>query len=231
MAFQVVILAAGMGTRLGRPFPKPLTPLKDGRTILQQQLENIRTVFGPGSEITAVVGFKLAQILEAAPDITYAYNEVFDQTNTSKSLLRALTVSGDRGVLWMNGDVVFDPEVLRRVEPLVEAQRSFVCVDTATVAEEEVKYTVGADGMIDKLSKQVVNALGEAVGINFVSAADKATLIKRLDEVPDQEYFEGGIELGIAQDGLRFEPVDISDLWAVEVDFEEDLTRANEHFS
>ncbi|MEC7001408.1 MAG: phosphocholine cytidylyltransferase family protein, partial [Actinomycetota bacterium] len=27
---QAVILAAGMGTRLGRPFPKPLTPLSDG---------------------------------------------------------------------------------------------------------------------------------------------------------------------------------------------------------
>ena len=28
---QVVILAAGMGTRLGRKLPKPLTPLKIGR--------------------------------------------------------------------------------------------------------------------------------------------------------------------------------------------------------
>ncbi len=34
---QAVILAAGMGTRLGRPFPKPLTPLSDGRTIMEQQ--------------------------------------------------------------------------------------------------------------------------------------------------------------------------------------------------
>ena len=36
---QVVILAAGMGTRLGRPHPKPLTPLHDGRSILQRQLD------------------------------------------------------------------------------------------------------------------------------------------------------------------------------------------------
>ncbi|MFZ9922295.1 MAG: phosphocholine cytidylyltransferase family protein, partial [Candidatus Nanopelagicaceae bacterium] len=27
MTLQVVILAAGMGTRLGKPWPKPLTPL------------------------------------------------------------------------------------------------------------------------------------------------------------------------------------------------------------
>ena len=30
---NVVILAAGMGTRLGMPHPKPLTPLADGRSI------------------------------------------------------------------------------------------------------------------------------------------------------------------------------------------------------
>ena len=29
MTVQAVILAAGMGTRLGRPWPKPLTPLSE----------------------------------------------------------------------------------------------------------------------------------------------------------------------------------------------------------
>ena len=31
MANNIVILAAGVGSRLGRPHPKPLTPLSDGR--------------------------------------------------------------------------------------------------------------------------------------------------------------------------------------------------------
>ena len=46
MAIQVVILAAGMGTRLGKPWPKPLTQLSDGRSIMQQQMENVQTIFG-----------------------------------------------------------------------------------------------------------------------------------------------------------------------------------------
>ena len=37
MNVQAVILAAGMGSRLGKPWPKPLTPLRDGRTIMQQR--------------------------------------------------------------------------------------------------------------------------------------------------------------------------------------------------
>ena len=35
------------------------------------------------------------------------------------------------------------------------------------------------------------------------------------------------LELAIAEDGLRLTPLDISDLYAVEVDFAEDLERAN----
>ena len=66
---EAVILAAGMGTRLGRPFPKPLTPLSDGRTIMEQQIDNLRQAFGADVRITTVVGFKLDLILEAFPDV------------------------------------------------------------------------------------------------------------------------------------------------------------------
>ena len=43
----------------------------------------------------------------------------------------------------------------------------------------------------------------------------------------DQDYFERGIELTIEKNRLLIEPVDISDLYAVEIDFAEDLERAN----
>ena len=226
MQTQVVILAAGLGTRLGRPHPKPLTPLSSGQTIMRRSVNLLRAAW-PGVHVTAVVGFKLDIVIEAMPDISFVYNEVYDSTNTNKSLLKALALSHDGGVLWMNGDVVFDPRVLAVIDERIANGQSFVCVDHASVAEEEVKYTLGADGMIKELSKAVVDGLGEAVGINYVSAADKIALIERLDECDDQDYFERGIELAIEKDGLRFEPVDISEYQVVEVDFDDDLTRAN----
>jgi choline kinase len=227
MTLQAVILAAGMGTRLGRPWPKPLTPLSDGRTIMQQQMDNLHAVFAEDIRITTVVGFKLELILEAFPDVSYIYNEAYDQTNTNRSLLKALRLSGPGGVLWMNGDVVFDPSLLTRCSAAIESDTSFICVNTAAVGEEEVKYTVDAHGRVALLSKQVPNALGEAVGINYVSGADKGVLITRLAECEDGDYFERGIELAIDKDGMMVTPIDISDLFAVEVDFEEDLSRAN----
>lgn len=227
MTVQIVILAAGMGSRLGRSLPKPLTALADGRSIMQQQHDNIRAAFGRDARITTVVGYRAETIVDAFPRVDYVYNDRYDQTNTSKSLLRALAASGRGGVLWMNGDVVFDPRVLGRAVELVEGDRSFVTVDTASVSDEEVKYTVDAEGFIADLSKVVVGGIGEAVGINYISARDKKTLQRHLQRVDDQDYFERGIELAIAEDGMRVEPLDISDLYAVEVDFAEDLERAN----
>jgi len=227
MAIQVVILAAGMGTRLGKPWPKPLTQLSDGRSIMQQQMENVQIVFGDKARVTVVVGFKLEMIMEAHPTASFVYNEVYDQTNTSKSLLRALRASQESGVLWLNGDVVFDHKVLERVADRIAADKSFVCVNTSATADEEVKYTVDAQGYIKELSKTVKGALGEAVGINFISSHEKADVITQLDACGEQDYFERGLELAIEKHGLQMEPIDISDLFAVEVDFQDDLDRAN----
>lgn len=227
MSTQIVILAAGMGSRLGRSLPKPLTELSDGRTIMQQQFDNIRYAFGDSARVTIVVGYKLDYIIEAFPEADFVYNEQYDQTNTSKSLMRALRASTPGGVLWMNGDVVFDPEALKRAARLVARDQSFIAVNTASVADEEVKYTTDAEGFIRELSKTVKGGLGEAVGINYVSSTHKPIVQSYLARVDDQDYFERGIELAIAGERLLFEPVDISDLYAVEVDFAEDLERAN----
>jgi len=228
LTLQTVILAAGMGSRLGRSLPKSLTELQDGRTIMRQQHDNIRAAFGTHARITTVVGYRAETIIDAFPHVDYVHNDRYDQTNTSKSLLRALKATGRGGVLWMNGDVVFDPRVLGRAVALIERDQSFVTVNTAKVSDEEVKYTVTAEGYIKELSKVVRGGIGEAVGINYISSADKHALITQLGRVGDQDYFERGLELAIIENGLLVEPLDISDLYAVEVDFAEDLERANQ---
>ena len=227
---QAVILAAGMGTRLGRSTPKPLTPLRDGRTIQRRQLDALRSAFGDDVDITVVVGFSSDELMAASPDVRFAYNPHYATTNTSKSLWRGLNNVREGGVLWLNGDVVFDPAVLEFVLGHVREDESFVCVDTAVVGEEEIKYTLDGDGYIRELSKTVIGGLGEAVGINYVSSEDRPLLIEHLAACGDQDYFERAIETAIETEGVRFRPLDISAFSAVEVDFERDLDRANALF-
>ncbi len=226
-AFSIVVLAAGLGSRLGRPFPKPLTQLKDGRSIMQQQFDGLAEAFS-GRVVHVVVGFKKELIMEEFPDAVFLYNPDYYETNTSKSLLRALQLVADGGVLWLNGDVVFEPQILAELKPYIEADHSVICVNHASVGAEEVKYTVDADGFVHSLSKTVQDALGEAVGINFVSAHDRGLLLRHLAGCDDEDYFERAIETAIADDGMRVRALDISGYGCLEVDFEADLDRANE---
>lgn len=227
--FKIVILAAGIGSRLGSPFPKPLTTLQDGRSILKNQLDNIAAFFDL-NDVTVVVGFKKDLIMESFPDLTFVYNQFFDQTNTAKSLLKALKKYKDKSVLWLNGDVVFEPELFEVLQEDIQNESSFIAVNRENVAEEEVKYTL-TNGHVNQLSKIVENGLGEAVGINFIAAKDIAIFINYLEQCDNNDYFERGLELAIANEGLKIKAIDISDYACIEVDFEADLDQANHIFT
>lgn len=223
---KIIILAAGIGSRLGNPFPKPLTPLKDGKSIMARQLENIKKYFDI-NDVTIVVGFKKDLIMERFPEVNYVYNPFFDRTNTSKSLLQALKKHSGKSVLWLNGDVVFDEKLLSLLVDDIEQKNSFISVNTLSVAEEEVKYTL-KDDYVFELSKEVENGLGEAVGINFISSNDLQTFVNRLEKCDDNDYFEKGLEEAIAKDDLKLKVIDISQYNCIEIDFKEDLKNAND---
>lgn len=220
---KVIILAAGIGSRLGKPHPKTLTMLSNGRTILQNQVKALLR-YVELDDIYVVVGFKKELIMEAFPELTYVYNDYFDTTNTSQSLLRALRKVRSDDVIWINGDVVFDHVVIER---MLQSPHSCMAVDTASVGEEEVKYALDEAGMICRVSKTVANPVGEAVGINLVKREDVELLISGLEQCDKQDYFERGIELAIEK-GMRVMPVDVSDVVCKEIDFEEDLAEVNQ---
>jgi len=222
---KIVILAAGIGSRLGNPFPKPLTPLKDGESIMAKQLKNITAYFDI-NDVTSVVGFKKDLIMERFPEVNYVYNPFFDRTNTSKSLLQALKKHRGKSILWFNGDVVFDEKLLSVLQNDIKENNSFIAVNTSSVADEEVKYTL-KDNFVFELSKEVKNGLGEAVGINFISKNDLDIFITQLENCGDNDYFEKGLEMAIAENNLKVKAIDISKYNCIEVDFKEDLQNAN----
>jgi len=219
---RAIILAAGIGSRLGNPRPKPLTKLSTGEMIMGRQVEYLKQVVSV-DDIFVVIGFKKDLIMEEFSELTYVFNNVYDRTNTSKSLLKAMRKVRADDVIWLNGDVVFDPEVLARV---VASKTSCMAVNTSSVAEEEVKYTLSTDGSINEVSKTVQNALGESVGINKIISSDVPLFIEMLERCDDNDYFERGIEFAINA-GLKIYPVDVSDVLCIEVDFTEDLEKAN----
>ena len=203
---KAIILAAGIGSRLGSLDPKPLTKLSNGESILQRQINYLSEYIGINN-IYMIVGYKKEVIMEAFPELLYIYNNCYDTTNTSKSLLLGLhKIDEKEDVIWLNGDVVFEKELLLQI---INCSQSCMAVNTNSVGEEEIKYNTSEDGMINEVSKIVNNPLGEAVGINKITASDIPQFIINLEKCKNQDYFEKGLELSI-QSGMKVVTENIS---------------------
>ncbi len=220
---KMIILAAGMGTRLGgEEGPKALTTLANGRSILELQLDNLSR-YAKVSDVRVVVGYHAESIQQRFPQLTYIVNHQYSVENTSQSLRRALEDISDEDVLWLNGDVVFHHSVLPK---LLLNRRNAMIVDTAIVGEEEVKYRTDDFGRILEISKNVGEPAGEALGINFFSATDLPLLKEALEECEDNDYFERAVQSCIDA-GVEVWTATIDPELCVEIDFPEDLDRAN----
>jgi choline kinase len=223
---KAIILAAGMGTRLGSLIPKPLTSLVNEKTILDFQVEKLSKVIGLHN-IIAVVGYKKELVMEKHPDLSFVYNVAYTQTNTSKSLLTAIN-KVDEDVLWMNGDVYFDEAVLKM---LIDMPHSSCLVDMKKCGDEEIKYTLNSDDNIHELSKEVKDGVGEAVGINLIRRNDLHNFKTALKKVANKDYFEKALEVLTKAGKLRLKPVHLGNSFCKEIDFEEDLREVQGYIS
>ncbi len=222
---KAVILAAGRGSRLGQPHPKCLTEIVPGRTILGLIVGALEPLVGRHG-IRVVVGYRQDRVREAFPDLEYVHNEAFHRTNTAKSLLMALAEMEGTDVLWINGDVVAEPGVY---EAVLRCPATCMAVRYGRVGEEEMKFLLDADGYISKVSKEVFDGLGEAVGVNKVVAEDLPAFVASLEACGDGDYFEKAIEYAIDK-GMRVVPVDVSSYRCEEIDFPSDLARVRAWF-
>ena len=182
---EAVILAAGMGTRLGSLIPKPLTSIQNEKTIMDFQIDKLSKI-NEIHNIFLVVGYKKEIIMEKFPDLLFVYNNAYARTNTAKSLLMALNkIKND--VLWMNGDVYFDEEILNLI---LESKESACLVNKSECNTEEIKYNLTPEGYIKNISKTVESSQGEALGINLIRKKDLDIFRSELKKVGDSDYFE-----------------------------------------
>jgi choline kinase len=221
---EAVILAAGMGTRLGSLIPKPLTSIQNEKTIMDLQIEKI-SIQDEIHNIFLVVGYKKEIIMEKFPDLLFVYNSAYARTNTAKSLLTALNKIND-DVLWMNGDVYFDQEILKL---LIDSNDSACLVNKSECNAEEIKYDLTSEGYIKNISKSVAPSRGEALGINLIREKDLEIFKSELKQVADTDYFEKALENLTVAGKIRLNPIDVGSFFCREIDFEEDLLAVQEY--
>ena len=221
---KAIILAAGIGSRLNFSNPKCMLKLPTGESLLERQVDIIKA--SGIDHIVIVVGFKKELIMEHVSNVSFVINEDYRITNTSKSLLAALRGLNE-DVLWTNGDIVFDRQI---IEQIANTQENIVVVNSAKCGEEEIKYCLNSQGSISQISKQVENPLGEALGINVLKQGSLHQFILALQECEDNDYFEKGMQI-LIDSGEVFKPLDVKTFRCIEIDSMKDWKVAQQLFS
>lgn len=186
---KVIILSAGMGTRMGKNIPKPLTEITKHKTIMDFQIEKLLTKVSL-KDIFVVVGYNKDMIMKKFPNLNYIFNDQFRTANTSKSLLKGLKKIGDEDVLYLDGDTYFDREVL----DLIDYNNSCCVVTKEKPIKNETKYNLNDIGFIKEISKSLVRYDGGVFAIRFIKSQDLIIFKKKLEEADDEE--SGDVILG-----------------------------------
>jgi choline kinase len=234
---RAIILDAGEGKRL-RPLTKnlPKCLIKIGsKTILEHQLS--RLVDCGIAEVILVVGYQSSMILrklEQEPfdlKMKYVTNPVYHKTNTVYSLWLARGWM-DKDFLYLNGDVFFHEEVLRRL--IAAEHRTCLAVETRReVATEEVKVEL-TEEIVKSIGKEMDPSVadGEFVGIAKFSKETNIMFRRRLDEVVREGKLNAFFELAVHRmlDECSVYAIDVSDLPCIEIDTHIDLEEARSVF-
>ena len=237
-----VILAAGTASRL-RPLtdstPKCLLHIGSS-SILER---TIRAAFHAGViNFTVVVGFQdwmIKNFLKRnfpSLSFTFVVNNQFETTNNAFSLLQARGEIEGHELLLMDGDIVFDDELI----PLLikSPRQSCLAVRTnGSIGEEEIKVEIDEKQKIVRIGKEIpaAAAFGESIGIEKFSRGDTIKLFSTLEkriikENRVNEFYEASFQEMI-DGGSHIYAVDAGPYRSMEIDTVEDLRAAETLFS
>src|SRR5688500_19775742 len=189
MVEAAVLLVAGVGSRL-RPItdtrPKALAPVGD-ETILGRA---VRLLLDFGiSRLILATGYRQDAVQAAlgglACEVVLCPNARYDSTQNSVSLLLCREAVAGRSFFKLDGDVVFDPELLQRIAaPRCELSAG---VDSSRKLDAEAMKVVVEQGAIRRFGKGVplAQSHGESSGIERLYGSASETVFAALQERVD----------------------------------------------
>ena len=118
---QALMLAAGMGKRLGKyteNATKCMVPV-NGKTLIEYAIESL--IEAKIKKLTLVVGYKKEILKDFLKDryseieINYIYNDVFDTTNNIYSLYLAKDVLAQDDTILLESDLIFNKDIIKEI--------------------------------------------------------------------------------------------------------------------
>jgi choline kinase len=240
---KAIVLSAGRGRRLlpsTAELPKCLLPVDAGRPVLELQL---RTLARCGiQQATVMVGFgaeKVERFLatHSPTDIAVQtrYNPFFATTNTVVTCWLATPEMTEDFVL-LNGDTLFETEILRRVLTAPAAPLTLAIDQKAEYDEDDMKVTLNGGRRLKAVGKTltVPKIDGESIGLMVfrgkgVEAFRAALGAAVQDPTALHKWYHDVINT--MADSLFVKILLIAGWWWTEIDTREDLAQARAYFA
>lgn len=241
---KIIILAAGRGERLmplTQNTPKPLLDLGNGKTLFEEQLENIQKS-GVIQEVVLVTGYLADQVeakmklwRENGIKITTVYNPFYDVSNNLISLWLAKYQMNEDFII-TNGDNLFDFGVFR---DLAANHRDgiFLTICKKEKYDQDDMKVLLEEREIASVSKAIdeFNAHGTSVGLVLVSGQKYRDLFKEnLEELARNKEYVNKFWLEVfnlmSKKGITVRPFEIAlEKWQ-EIDFHPDIEQLRSKF-
>ncbi|MGE0824519.1 MAG: NTP transferase domain-containing protein [Candidatus Binatia bacterium] len=239
---KAIILSAGQGRRLlplTAELPKCLLPVEAGATVLELQL---RALAQCGVQQAALmVGFAanhVERFLRTTPvpgvDVYTRYNPFFATTNNLVTCWLAAQEMTEDFIL-LNGDTLFEPEVLRRLLLSPEAPVTLTINRKPEYDDDDMKVSLNGGHRLAAVGKTLPRSTvhGESIGLmRFCSTgipAFRMTLDAAIREPDALDRWYLSVLNTMCQSAI-VETVSIEGLWWGEIDTPEDLARVRAHF-
>src|SRR5262245_5579723 len=239
---RAIVLSAGLGCRL-RPttdtLPKCLLPVNLDHPVLELQL---RALAQCGiRRITVMVGYgaeKVERFLAlrspAGLDVQTRYNPFFATTNTVVTCWLAIPEMTEDFVL-LNGDTLFETEILRRVLTAPEAPLTLAIDQKDKYDDDDMKVALSGERRLKAVGKtlRALRIDGESIALMAFRgqgvAAFRAALDRAVREPAALHKWYHDI-INLMTDSVRVETVLSKGRWWREIDTPEDLAEARAHF-
>jgi 2-aminoethylphosphonate-pyruvate transaminase len=238
---KAVILAAGMGTRLGeltKEIPKSLL-LIENKTLLERSLDNIQK---SGIDETIVVtGYLNHEIQNKIGNdhngmkITYVHSPEFSSTGSMHSLLQAKDAIGDNSIVLFESDLLYHQKAISTI--LSSPKKDIILVADLLHSGDDVYVCTNDESHVTLLGKNIddekrQNALGALVGISKYSNEFLQNLFSHAKEDYEKGegdyHYEETVLSSSHKNDLPVHGLFCNDLHWIEVDNANDLKRARE---
>ncbi|MDD5031527.1 MAG: phosphocholine cytidylyltransferase family protein [Patescibacteria group bacterium] len=230
---KVIILSAGRSPRL-LPLTKdmPQSMLKVGqKTILGRHIEILQKAGFNVSDIIVVTGY-LSEKLDkfcAKFGVKTLFNPFYDVSGIALSCWAAKEELKN-GFIFMYSDIFFDQGA---IDGLLRIKEDICLAIKKNGLREEAEKVAESQGLIKEISKTISNqGNGEFIGMAKFSEIGAKKFIDKLEQVAKIDINSPFISVisALLEEGEKIAAYDIQSAKFIDIDFPEDLKRAEQLF-